>query len=133
MKSTEDRNRATVERYFVGISARDPDAIVAELADEVVWSWPGSGEVIRGRARVEAVVRATPRLPAVLVHRLAAGGDIVVAIWTADYGDGVPWRNMSLFELHEGRISGKVDAFGSAFEPPSWRRDLVSVEPLPKP
>ena len=128
-----ETTRATIERYFAGISARDPDAIVAELADDVVWSWPGSGEVIRGRAKVEAVVRATPRLPAVLVHRLVDGGDVVVAIWTADYGDGVPWRNMSLFELRDGRITSKVDCFGSAFEPPAWRKDLVEVEPLPKP
>jgi len=128
-----DTTRATVTRYFAGISARDPDAIVAELADDVVWSWPGSGEVIRGRGRVEAVVRATPRLPAVLVHRLADGGDLVTAIWTADYGDGVPWRNMTLFEVREGRIADKVDCFGSAFAPPAWRTDLVEVEPLPKP
>jgi ketosteroid isomerase-like protein len=128
-----DAAQATIERYFAGIAARDPDAIVADLADDVVWSWPGSGEVIRGRARVEAVVRATPRLPAVLVHRLVGDRDVVVAIWTADYGDGVPWRNMSLFELRNGQITAKVDCFGSAFEPPAWRRDLVEVEPLPKP
>ena len=27
----------------------------------------------------------------------------------------------------------KTDGFGSAFEPPAWRRELVSVEPLPRP
>lgn len=128
-----DPSTATVERYFAGIAARDPEAIVAELAEDVVWSWPGSGEVIRGRDRVAVVVRATPRLPAVLVHRLVGDGDVVVAIWTADYGDGVPWRNMSLFEIRDGLITGKVDCFGSAFEPPAWRHDLVEVEPLPKP
>ena len=126
-------SQTTIERYFAGISARDPDRIVADLADDVVWSWPGSGEVIRGRERVEAVVRATPRLPAVVVHRLVGDGDVVVAVWTGDYGDGIPWRNMSLFELRGGKITGKVDCFGSAFEPPAWRRDLVEVEPLPKP
>jgi ketosteroid isomerase-like protein len=125
--------RAVVERYFAAINARDVAAILADVADDAEWSWPGSGEVIRGRPAIEAVVGGTPNLPHVLVHRLIGGPDLVAAVWTADYGDGVPWRNISLFEFRAGRITGKIDGFGSAFEPPAWRRALVSVEPLPKP
>lgn len=106
---------------------------MADLADNCEWSWPGSGEVIRGRAAIEAVVARTPALPHVLLHRIVGGPDLVAAVWTADYGDGVPWRNISLFEFRVGRIVAKTDGFGSAFEPPAWRRELVSVEPLPKP
>ena len=125
--------RAVVERYFAAINARDIAAIVADLADEASWTWPGSGEVIRGRAAIEVVVARTPTLPRVLVHRIIGGPDLVAALWTGDYGDGVPWRNISLFEFRDGQIVGKTDGFGSAFEPPAWRRELVSVEPLPKP
>jgi len=125
--------RATVERYFAAVNARDLAAIVADLAEDAVWSWPGSGEVIRGRATIETVVARTPALPRVLVHRIIGGPDLVGATWTADYGDGVPWRNISLFEFRAGRIVGKTDGFGSAFEPPAWRRALVEVEPLPRP
>jgi ketosteroid isomerase-like protein len=125
--------RAAVERYFAAVNARDVTLILADLADDAEWSWPGSGEVIRGRAAIEAVVGRTPNLPQVLVHRIIGGPDLVAAVWTADYGDGVPWRNISLFEFRSGRIVGKTDGFGSAFEPPAWRRELVSVEPLPKP
>lgn len=28
---------------------------------------------------------------------------------------------------------GKTDGFGTTFEPPAWRRELVELEPLPKP
>jgi ketosteroid isomerase-like protein len=125
--------RAAVERYFAAINARDVGAIVADLADDAEWSWPGSGEVIRGRTTIETVVARTPALPHVLVHRIVGGPELVAAVWTADYGDGVPWRNISLFEFRNGRIVGKTDGFGSAFEPPAWRRALVSVDPLPKP
>jgi hypothetical protein len=125
--------RAAIERYFEAINARDVGAIVADLAEDAEWSWPGSGEVIRGRATIEAVVGRTPTLPHVLVHRIIGGPDLVAAVWTADYGDGVPWRNISLFEFRDGLIVGKTDGFGSAFEPPAWRRELVSVEPLPRP
>ena len=125
--------RAAVERYFGAINARDVAAIVADLADDAEWSWPGSGEIIRGRATIETVVARTPRLPRVLVHRIIGGPSLVAAVWTADYGDGVPWRNISLFEFRDGRIVGKTDGFGSAFEPPAWRRELVEVSPLPKP
>ena len=125
--------RAAVARYFAAINARDVAAIVVDLADDAVWSWPGSGEVLRGRPTIETVVARTPTLPRVLVHRIIGGPDLVAAVWTADYGDGVPWRNISLFEFHDGRIVGKTDGFGSAFEPPAWRRELVALEPLPKP
>jgi len=125
--------RATVARYFEAINRRDVAAIVADLAVDAVWSWPGSGEVIRSRPVIEQVVARTPALPHVLVHRIIGGPDLVAAVWTADYGDGVPWRNISLFEFRAGQIVGKTDGFGSAFEPPAWRRELVSVEPLPKP
>jgi ketosteroid isomerase-like protein len=128
-----EAERQVVERYFDAINARDVGAIVADLADDAEWSWPGSGEVIRGRPTIETVVARTPTLPHVLVHRIIGGPDLVAAVWTADYGDGVPWRNISLFEFREGRIVGKTDGFGSAFEPPAWRRELVSVEPLPRP
>jgi ketosteroid isomerase-like protein len=125
--------RAAVERYFAAVNARDLALILADLADDAEWSWPGSGEVIRGRAAIETVVDRTPNLPHVLVHRVVGGPDLVGAVWTADYGDGAPWRNISLFEFRAGRIVGKTDGFGSAFEPPAWRRELVSVEPLPRP
>ena len=125
--------RAAVERYFAAVNARDLALILADLADDAEWSWPGSGEVIRGRAAIEAVVGRTPNLPHVLVHRIIGGPDLVGAVWTADYGDSVPWRNISLFEFRAGRIVAKTDGFGSAFEPPAWRRELVSVEPLPRP
>jgi len=89
--------RAAVARYFAAINARDVAAIVADLADDAVWSWPGSGEVIRGRPAIETVVARTPALPKVAVHRIVGGPDVVGAVWTGDYGDGVPWRNISLF------------------------------------
>jgi ketosteroid isomerase-like protein len=125
--------RAAVERYFAAVNARDVAAILADVAENAEWSWPGSGELLRGRALIEIVVARTPALPLVLVHRIIGGPELVAAVWTADYGDGVPWRNISLFEFRDGRIVGKTDGFGSAFEPPAWRRALVSVEPLPKP
>ncbi|HEY2888455.1 MAG TPA: nuclear transport factor 2 family protein, partial [Candidatus Limnocylindrales bacterium] len=84
--------RATVERYFAAVNSRDIAGIIADLADDAEWSWPGSGEVIRGRATIETVVARTPTLPHVLVHRIIGGPDLVAAVWTGDYGDGVPWR-----------------------------------------
>lgn len=125
--------RAVVDRYFAAINARDVAAILADVAEDAEWSWPGSGEVIRGLPAITAVVTRTPTLPHVLVHRVLGGPDLVAAVWTGDYGDGVPWRNISLFEFRDGKVVGKTDGFGSAFEPPAWRRELVALEPLPKP
>ena len=51
--------RSTVERYFAAVNARDVGGIMADIADDAQWSWPGSGEVIRGRATIETVVDAS--------------------------------------------------------------------------
>ena len=136
MTGTPDRGqaeRSAVERYFAAVNARDVAGILADVADDAEWSWPGSGEILRGRSTIETVVARTPALPRVLVHRIIGGPDLVAAVWTADYGDGAPWRNISLFEFRDGQIVGKTDGFGSAFEPPAWRRELVALEPLPRP
>ncbi|MGH2465241.1 MAG: nuclear transport factor 2 family protein [Candidatus Limnocylindrales bacterium] len=125
--------RSAVERYFAAVDARDLAGIMADIAEDAEWSWPGSGEIIRGRATIATVVARTPALPHVLVHRIIGGPQLVAAVWTGDYGDGVPWRNISLFEFRDGQIVGKTDGFGSAFEPPAWRRELVALEPLPRP
>ena len=57
----------------------------------------------------------------------------MVAEWSADYGDGKVWRNASVFELRDGKITHKTDYFGAAFDPPAWRRELTAVEPRPVP
>src|SRR5260370_20510553 len=100
-----DRNRAVISGYFAAINGKDTDAILAHFADDAVAEWPQSGEIIRGRVLIGQVTSHTPRLPSTLLHRIVGGGDVLVAEWSADYGDSKVWRNASLFALRDGEIT----------------------------
>lgn len=126
-------NTDAVAQLFATIDAGRPDGRAAVMAPEAVQRWPQSGEAMNGLDRILEATRRRSSVPHVLVSELVEAGDRVVAQWSADYGDGKVWRNVSLFRLVDGRIVEEVDYFGDPFEGPAWRADLVEIEELPRP
>jgi hypothetical protein len=108
-------------------------AMVELMAEDVLWRWPQSGEVIRGRGRLVEVEVHHPELPRVGITRVTGCGDVVVAEWSADYGDGRIFRNVSLVEFELGKVTGGTEYFGEPFDPPGWRSTLVDIEFDPGP
>ena len=126
-------NRDAVTRLFVAIDAGRPDGRADVMAPDAVQRWPQSGEAMHGLDRILEATRRRSSVPRVLVSELVEAGDRVVAQWSADYGDGKVWRNVSLFRLAGGLIVEEVDYFGDPFDGPAWRADLVEIEELPRP
>jgi hypothetical protein len=71
------------------------------LAEDAVRQWPQSGELLRGRARIAEVESHFVGLRLGVGRRLVCN-DAVVVEWTADYGDGRLYRNVSIADLDEG-------------------------------
>jgi ketosteroid isomerase-like protein len=126
-------NSDAVTQLYATINAGKPDGRTAVMAPDAVQRWPQSGEVMRGLDRILDATRRRSSVPHVLVSELVEAGDRVVAQWSADYGDGKVWRNVSLFRLRDGLIVEEIDYFGDPFEAPAWRADLVEIEALPRP
>ena len=97
------------------------------LAEDVVRQWPQSGELIRGRTRIAEVESHFEGLRLGVGRRLACG-DILVVEWSADYGDGRVYRNVTIAELQDGKAIRVTDYWGEPFMPPEWRKALA--EPL---
>ena len=124
MSSTHE---ALVRTYLEAINRRDFEAMEAVFADAADQEWPGSGEVIHGRAAILAVARATPTLPSTHLRRLRSCAELTVAEWTADYRDGKTWNVASVFEFRDAKIVRKTDYFVAGSQPPDWRRAMTDV------
>jgi len=101
------------------------------LAEEAIRQWPQSGELIRGRARIGEVESHFVGLRLGVGRRLACGDTLVVE-WTADYGDGHLYRNVTIAELSDGKAVRVTDYWGEPFTPPEWREALAERLDMPR-
>jgi ketosteroid isomerase-like protein len=120
-------HEAVVRTYLDAVNGRDYEAIEGIFAEDADQEWPGSGEFIRGRAAIGAVTRATPSLPRTHLHRLRSDGELTIAEWAADYGDGKNWEVASVFEFRDDKVVRKTDYFVSGIQPPERRRGMTDV------
>jgi hypothetical protein len=100
------------------------------LAEDVARQWPQSCELIRGRARIAEVESHLEGLR-LGVGRRSACGDILVVEWSADYGDGRVYRNVTIAELQDGKAIRVTDYWGEPFTPPAWRQALAERLDMP--
>ncbi len=98
--------------------------LAVPLADDAVRQWPQSGELVRGRTRISEVESRFVGLKLGVGRRLSCGDRIVVE-WTADYGDGRLYRNVSIADLLDGKAVRVTDYWGEPFTPPAWRQTLT--------
>ncbi len=101
------------------------------LADDAVRQWPQSDELLRGRVRISEVESHFVGLRLGVGRRLICADTIVVE-WTADYGDGRLYRNVSIADLHNGKAIRVTDYWGEPFTPPAWRESLAERLDMPR-
>jgi len=99
----------------------------APLANDAVRRWPQSGEVLHGKARI-AEIESHFRNFKLGVTRRHACGDVIVVEWNSDYGDGRIYRNVSIGEVQDGKVTRVTDYWGEPFAQPEWRRGLSDSE-----
>src|SRR6187549_3932051 len=63
-KTNETTGREILVRYVEAVDRGDMEAMTALFSDDMVMSWPQSGERFRGRANVLSAVRARTEMPA---------------------------------------------------------------------
>ena len=101
------------------------------LAEETVRQWPQSGEAVVGRTRIAEVESHFEGLRLKVGRRHQLGATIAVE-WSADYGDGRAYRNVSIAELEDGEAVRVTDYWGEPFVPPPWRHGLTSPLSMPQ-
>ena len=94
------------------------------LADNVVRQWPQMGEIVRTRRLIADVEGNFPGLTLEVGRRLQLN-DVVVVEWTANYGDGRLYRNVTIGELEDGQAVRVTDYWGEPTVTPEWREPLT--------
>ena len=100
------------------------------LAEAVVREWPQMGEVVRGRDLIGAVEGNFEELT-LAVGKRRRFGDFLLVEWSADYGDGAIYRNLTIAEIEDGEAVRVTDYWGKPFETPEWRKGRTDRLDMP--
>jgi ketosteroid isomerase-like protein len=147
-------NRNAVERWYKAFNAQDFKQLAAlmdEFADaDVVQDWPQSGERIRGRDNILAVLQNYPGLPEAELHRVRGAEDrwVLTPSWTplritgtgdhytmegrVTYPNGEVWNVVDVFEFRNYKVVKLTEYFAPPFPPAEWRAKWVErMDSLP--
>ena len=117
--------RETIEALIATLNAGDVDGMDAVFHENAVMDWPQSGERIIGGDNRRGVYRSFPQLPTITPRRIVGEGDLWVAEAMLDYGDGVPYQTVFIFELRDGKIARETAYWSQPFPAPEWRAAWV--------
>jgi len=115
---TDDRdatNRALIEAFFAASERGDGAAAAALLHDDMVMSWPQSGESFTGRANVLGAMGAVAVKPRFAGEpRLVGSGAVWVLMAPLLYGEEL-LHYVAVLEIEDGRIRRGTGYWGAPF------------------
>ena len=139
--------RAIIDRWIEALNSNDFASAEAVLSDDFVSEYPQSGEVIRGKRNMRAILENYPgglrkgsldpgstrviggdqwvMTPSFALVRVTGTGDARTAILKNRYPDGATWWVVNFFEFAAGKITKATVYFAPEFEPPDWRARWV--------
>ena len=113
---------ATAAAAFTAFNDRRFADFAEFMTDDIVETYPQSGERLEGRGQQRAMHEAFPDPPTFTIRRALRGGDLAVVEVDERYADGDVWKTAFIFELRDGKIATLTGYFGAPFEAPEWRR-----------
>ena len=145
--SLVDKNREALDRWFKAFNAKqfqELAAILAEVAEaEVLQEWPQSGERIRGRDNMIALLENYPGLPGASIDNVRGAEDkwVLTPSWTPmritgsgdqytvegriAYPNGEVWNFVDIFEFRNGKVVKLTEYFAAPFPAAEWRATWV--------
>jgi hypothetical protein len=132
---TDAEIRSALERHWdvAGHLAgrADQEAAHEIYHDDCVVEWPQSGEVIRGKANLQALRSAYPAKLDFTVRRILGQGELWITEYVIAYDDK-PVHVVSIMEFRGPRVARETHYFADPFEPPEWRSQWVEVDSPPR-
>lgn len=122
-----EATRALLERFWRAHEEGDPDALAAELHDDLLAVWPQSGERIHGKANMDSINRAFPGgHPTGTVLGIRAFEDFGILEMKLVYGEETV-SVVEILEIEDGKIRRATEYFASPFDAPEWRAQWVET------
>ena len=113
---------ATVTAAFEAFNARRFADFSGYVTDDLVETYPQSGERIEGRDQERAMHEGFPSPPTFTVRAIRRDGDLAVVEVDEGYPDDSVWKTVFVLELRDGLIATLTGYFGAPFPAPEWRR-----------
>lgn len=145
--STSTDPQTILNRWIEALNANDFAAIEDLLTEDCVIDHPQSGEIIRGRKNMRAILENFPDplqrdavdpasvrvtggdqwaiTPSFALVRISGIGDSRTMILKSRYPDGSVWWIIHFTEFSGGKISKSTVYFAPVFDPPEWRAQWV--------
>ena len=107
--------------------------------DETIEEYPQSGERIRGKTNLRAIIDNYPGRREndfrIGTAEITGNGDDFVARGSITYPNGETWHAVMLITVRDGKIAKITSYFAAPFEAPAWRAKWVerveAGEPAP--
>jgi hypothetical protein len=119
---TDSEFAAVVKATFDAFNARDFAEFATHVTDDLVESYPQSGERLEGRAQQRAMHEAFHDAPTFAIREIHRDGNLAVVEVDERYPDGSLWKTAFIMELRDGLVSSMTGYFGEPFAAPEWRR-----------
>ena len=114
-------NRALIEAFFAASERGDGAAAAALMHDDMVMTWPQSGEQFTGRENVLGAMGAVEVKPQFAgMPRLVGSGPVWVLMAPLRYGDEV-LDYVAVMEIEDGKIRRGTGYWGAPFPPQEAR------------
>jgi hypothetical protein len=124
----EQEIRTAIDRHWAASAAGDQATEHEIYHDDAVCEYPQSGEVIHGRANLQALRSHHPGKPAgFVVRRIAGEGNLWVTEYVIAYGEKRAFT-VSIMEFQDGKVSHETQYFADPFDAPAWRAQWVEKE-----
>ena len=121
--------RAAIDQHWAASAAGDQAKEHDIYRDDVVCRYPQSGEIIRGRANLQALRSHHPGKPSGFTVRRIVGED---QLWVTEYLIRYADKSMytvSIMEFQDGKVARETQYFADPFDAPAWRASWVEKEP----
>jgi ketosteroid isomerase-like protein len=119
--------REVAEAFLAAGQLGDLDAMIGLLHEDMVMSWPQSGERFTGRENAAGAMRAQEVRPEVVGEARIVGADGVwVVMVPLRYGDQL-FHYVAVLEIEAGRIRRGTGYFGAPF--PAQASRAVYADP----
>jgi SnoaL-like protein len=113
---------AAIAAAFQAFNERRFADFATYVTNDVVETYPQSGERIEGLDIQLAFHQAFPNPPTFTVRNVLRSGDLAVAEVDERYPDGSVWNDVFIFGLRNGLVASMTAYFGQPFPAPEWRR-----------
>jgi hypothetical protein len=119
---TDPEFAAAATKTFDAFNARRFAEFATYVTDDIVETYPQSGERLEGREQQRAMHEAFPEPPTFTIRNVRRDGNLAVVELDEAYTNGGVWKTVFILELRDGLVSSLTGYFSEPFAAPEWRR-----------